>query len=44
MAIGQGATGSSQVIRGADGTPMALTLLEASSSGMIATLAGLGIP
>ncbi|MEB3324393.1 MAG: C39 family peptidase [Cyanobacteriota bacterium] len=43
MAMGLGATASSHVIRGADGTPMAMTLLEASSSRMIATLGGLGI-
>ncbi|MFM7465181.1 MAG: hypothetical protein ACKO28_06880, partial [Cyanobium sp.] len=34
---------SSKVMRDADGTPVALTLLEASSSRMIATLGGLGI-
>ena len=34
---------SSKVMRDADGTPVALTLLEASSSRMIATLGGLAI-
>lgn len=34
---------SSKVMRGADGTPVALTLLEASSSRMIATLGSLAI-
>jgi len=43
MALGLGASASSKVIRGADGTPMAMTLLEASSSRMIATLGGLAI-
>jgi GH24 family phage-related lysozyme (muramidase) len=43
MAVGQGRGASGQVIRGADGTPMAMTLLEASSSRMIATLGALGM-
>jgi len=43
LAMGPEAGGSSKVLRGADGTPMAMTLLEASSSRMIATVGGLGI-
>jgi len=43
MAMGLEAAASSKVIRAADGTPIAMTLLEASSSRMIATLGGLGI-
>jgi len=43
MALGLGAAASSKVIRGADGTPMAMTMLEASSSRMIATIGGVAI-
>lgn len=43
MALGLGAAASSKVIRGADGTPVAMTMLEASSSRMIATLGGVAI-
>jgi hypothetical protein len=42
MALGLGAA-ASKVIRGADGTPVAMTILEASSSRMIATLGGVAI-
>ncbi len=38
-----GATASRKTLRGPDGSPMAMTLLEASSSRMIATLGGLAI-
>jgi len=37
------AASSSRVLRGPDGTPMGVTLMEASSSRMIATLGGLAI-
>ncbi|MFN4976231.1 MAG: hypothetical protein ACK5GV_13385, partial [Bacteroidota bacterium] len=43
LAMGAGTTSASKVLRSADGTPVALTLLEASSSRMIATLGGLAI-
>lgn len=43
LAMGSGASNGSKVLRGADGTPVAMTLLEASSSRMIATLGGLAI-
>lgn len=43
LAIGSGASSAGKVLRGADGSPLAMTLLEASSSRMIATLGGLAI-
>ena len=38
-----GAAASRKILRGSDGSPIAMTLLEASSSRMIATLGGLAI-
>ena len=43
VAITPSSSAASQAIRAADGTPIAMTLLEASSSRLIATLGGIGI-
>jgi GH24 family phage-related lysozyme (muramidase) len=43
MSFAQGTSASCKVLRGPDGRPMAMTLLEASSSRMIAIMGGWGI-